>query len=128
MEDPRRNSNVLTQDGITQIAFHAYKAGAYTHLDTFLNPFWTYCTEFLPMSMAPNLVTTCGGVTCFLAYMATWYYLPQFEPYTDEQTGEPIEIPKALLIGNGICLIVYYTFDCMDGKQARRTGSSSPLG
>jgi ethanolaminephosphotransferase len=25
-------------------------------------------------------------------------------------------------------MFLYYTFDCMDGKQARRTGSSSPLG
>jgi phosphatidylglycerophosphate synthase len=29
---------------------------------------------------------------------------------------------------NGLCLLLYYTLDCMDGKQARRTHSSSPLG
>ena len=28
----------------------------------------------------------------------------------------------------GICLITYQTLDNMDGKQARKTGSSSPLG
>jgi ethanolaminephosphotransferase len=26
------------------------------------------------------------------------------------------------------CTFAYYTLDCMDGKQARRTGTSSPLG
>jgi ethanolaminephosphotransferase len=28
----------------------------------------------------------------------------------------------------GICLLVYQTLDNLDGRQARRTGSSSPLG
>ncbi|GMH83629.1 hypothetical protein TL16_g09662 [Triparma laevis f. inornata] len=29
---------------------------------------------------------------------------------------------------NGSCMLIYQTLDNMDGKQARRTGSSSPLG
>ena len=33
-----------------------------------------------------------------------------------------------VLIINGFCTWAYYTLDCMDGKQARRTGTSSPLG
>jgi len=122
-EDPTRSGNVLTQDGITQIAYHKYKAGDYTHLDNFLNPFWTYCTEkFLPMSMAPNMVTTLGGSACLIAYLTTWYYLPNFEV----REGETV--PAWLLLGNAFAVFLYYTLDCMDGKQARRTGTSSPLG
>lgn len=122
-EDPTRDGNVLTQDGITQIAEHKYKAGEYTHLDNFLNPFWTYCTyNFLPMSMAPNMVTTLGGTANLIAYLATWYYLPSFEPKEGES------VPPLLVAGNGVAAFLYYTLDCMDGKQARRTGTSSPLG
>jgi len=136
LEDARRHGNVLTQDGIAQIAFHQYKAGAYTHLDEILNPFWTWATEFLPMSMAPNLVTTCGGFFCLCSYMATWYYLPQFQERQQlvegDDNAEPslewLPVPKMLLVMNGLAIILYYTLDCMDGKQARRTGSSSPLG
>jgi ethanolaminephosphotransferase len=132
-EDPKRDGNVLSQDGITQIAHHKYKAGHYTYLDEFLNPFWTFCTEiFLPMSMAPNMVTTLGGFCCFLSYMATWYYLPQFEIVVADNEDDGGEkdwrVPALLLIGNGLTSILYYTLDCMDGKQARRTGTSSPLG
>ena len=29
---------------------------------------------------------------------------------------------------SGACLFIYQTLDNMDGKQARKTGSSSPLG
>lgn len=123
-EDAAQNGNVLTQDGISQIAHHKYKAGKYTHLDNALNPFWTYCTEiFLPMSMAPNMVTMLGGLVCFLSYMATWYYLPQFELRDGDD-----DTPKFLLLFNALATALYYTLDCMDGKQARRTETSSPLG
>ena len=122
-EDAKREGNVLTQDGLTQIAEHKYVAGEYTHLDNLVNPFWTYCTEnFLPMSMAPNLVTTLGGLANLIAYVVTWYYLPNFEP----KEGETV--PPLLLVGNAFAVFLYYTLDCMDGKQARRTGTSSPLG
>ena len=36
--------------------------------------------------------------------------------------------PSWVLALQGICLFVYSTLDNMDGKQARRTGSSSSLG
>jgi ethanolaminephosphotransferase len=55
--------------------------------------------------------------------MATWYYLEQFE------LGKGLDqVPTFLLIFNGLAVAIYYTMDCMDGKQARRTGTSSPLG
>lgn len=37
-------------------------------------------------------------------------------------------VPPWTLFFFGTCVIVYYNLDNMDGKQARRTGSSSPLG
>ncbi|CAB4031140.1 cholinephosphotransferase 1, partial [Paramuricea clavata] len=37
-------------------------------------------------------------------------------------------VPSWSLILNGLGLFVYQTLDAVDGKQARRTGSSSPLG
>uniref|UniRef100_A0A8J9SFD7 Ethanolaminephosphotransferase n=1 Tax=Phaeodactylum tricornutum TaxID=2850 RepID=A0A8J9SFD7_PHATR len=116
--EPPASQGVLTQDGLTQIVFHKYHAGTYTMLDNFLNPYWTYLTECLPMNMAPNLVTALGGMHCVVAYFITWIYLPSFDTLA----------PNWLLLLNGYCTIAYYTFDCMDGKQARRTGSSSPLG
>jgi ethanolaminephosphotransferase len=118
-ENAVKTGNVLTHDGVTQIAYHQYKSGTYTALDLALNSTWQYLTDLLPMTMAPNMVTTLGGLHCLLAYVVTWYYSPTF--------SSPV-VPDWVLLLNAYCCAAYYTLDCMDGKQARRTGTSSPLG
>lgn len=117
-EPQTRNGASLTQDGVTQIAFHEYKAGSYTFLDNLLNPAWAALTECLPMSMAPNLVTTLGALHCFAAYLVTWQYSANLNE----------TVPAWVLLFSAYCMAAYYTLDCCDGKQARRTQSSSPLG
>lgn len=109
---------VLTEDGVTQIAHHKYKAGSSTALDLALDSTWQRLTDMLPLSMAPNMVTTLGGLHCLLAYVVTWHYSPHFGS----------DVPNWVLLLNAYCSAAYYTLDCMDGKQARRTGTSSPLG
>jgi ethanolaminephosphotransferase len=119
--EPPTARGVLTQDGITQIAYHKYTPGTYTWLDTKLNPTWTALTNLLPLYVAPNLVTALGGLHCLASYtITTWYIM---DPSTVAST-----IPTWAFLLNGYCNLVYYTLDCMDGKQARRTNSSSPLG
>lgn len=109
----------LTKDGIENIARHKYVSGHYTSLDNFLNPMWNYLTDnLLPMWLAPNAVTTIGGLHCLVAYCVLWWHSPNFDQ----------QVPDWTVLLSGYCLIAYYTFDCMDGKQARRTGTSSPLG
>lgn len=118
--EPPTSNGVLTSEGIQKIKGHQYVAGTYTALDLCLNSGWQYLTEtFLPIWLAPNLVTALGGGFALLSYLCTSHYS------FDMVTGD---IPGWVLVVNGMCLIVYYTLDCMDGKQARRTNSSSPLG
>lgn len=115
LNEPPISHGVLTVDGMTQIATHKYKGGSYTHLDDFLSPnFWGPLTELLPMWLAPNVVTTLGGLGCLITFVLSAIY-----------NESP---PQWLFASNGLCMFWYYTLDCMDGKQARRTGSSSPLG
>jgi phosphatidylglycerophosphate synthase len=38
------------------------------------------------------------------------------------------DIPRWSFLFSAISIFVYQTLDAIDGKQARRTGSSSPLG
>ena len=109
---------VLTDDGLEFIANHQYKAGTYTWLDNVLNPFWTQLTELLPLWLAPNMVTTLGALHTLFSYALTWYYAPNLNTW----------VPSWVIVVNAYCAIAYYTLDCMDGKQARRTKSSSPLG
>lgn len=38
------------------------------------------------------------------------------------------EAPAWVYVLTALSVVAYVNLDCMDGKQARRTGSSSPLG
>jgi CDP-alcohol phosphatidyltransferase len=123
MLETATHDGVLTQDGISQIAHHKYHAGQNTILDGLLNPLWAYLTECLPYNMAPNLVTLLGGVHCLAAYVLTWYFTMDFNA-----SSMMVVVPCWVLLANAYSQLAYYTLDCMDGKQARRTNSSSPVG
>uniref|UniRef100_M4BV39 Aminoalcoholphosphotransferase n=1 Tax=Hyaloperonospora arabidopsidis (strain Emoy2) TaxID=559515 RepID=M4BV39_HYAAE len=96
---------MLEKKALEGIAAYKYKAGSYTYLDNVLNHFWTYSVQFLPIWMAPNLVTMIGTGVMMLTTVVQLYYAPHFSE---------------------ICPT--WTMDALDGKQARRTGASSPLG
>lgn len=84
-----------------------------------------------PQSIAPNVITFSGLIIMFVAYCAVWYYVPNLkvEKVQDETTGEEeFDVPRWIFLYNCIAMLVYQTLDNMDGKQARRTKSSSPLG
>jgi len=118
LEEGTSFTSPLTMDGLENIARHQYKAGTYSRLDDIMNPMWTALTEFLPMTLAANTVTSLGGMFCLASYVLTWIYTPNLDA----------RVPGWLHAVNALCLVIYYTLDCMDGKQARRTGTSSPLG
>jgi len=109
---------VLTDDGLEHIEKHKYKSGVYTPLDDLLNPMWLYLTDLLPMWFAPNLVTMCGFIPLCFTFVLTWWVSPTYDT----------PAPRWLALLNGTSLWAYQTLDAMDGKQARRTKSSSPLG
>lgn len=100
---------------------HAYK---YAGVDNSLvakhvmQPIWTRLVNFLPLWMAPNLVTLIGFVFIILSYLVTSYYHPAI-------LGGG---PRWVYLLNAVCMFIYQTMDALDGKQARRTLSSSPLG
>ncbi len=114
----KNDTMTLTEAGVEMIANHKYKSGHYTFLDNLLQPFWNALTELLPMWLAPNMVTFIGAMHCGVSYFISWYHSPSFDK----------PVPDWVVFLSGYCSIAYYTFDCMDGKQARRTGQSSPLG
>lgn len=108
----------LSPSGLQAIKNHKYVPGCYTPLDNLLNPWWFWATERLPMSMAPNLVTLVGTLHLVVVYGLNWHF-------TAAGDGTP---PPAVMAANAWCLFMYQTLDAMDGKQARRTGNSTPLG
>lgn len=109
---------LLSPKGLDAIASYKYKSGDLTALDHFLAPHLNNLTELLPRWLAPNLVTVIGSVPLGLAYVGLCICCPT--------AAEPV--PPWLLLYFGCSVVSYVVLDAMDGKQARRTGSSSPLG
>eukprot|EP00405_Crypthecodinium_cohnii_P014454 CAMPEP_0206460380 /NCGR_PEP_ID=MMETSP0324_2-20121206/24720_1 /ASSEMBLY_ACC=CAM_ASM_000836 /TAXON_ID=2866 /ORGANISM="Crypthecodinium cohnii, Strain Seligo" /LENGTH=385 /DNA_ID=CAMNT_0053932077 /DNA_START=12 /DNA_END=1169 /DNA_ORIENTATION=+ len=109
---------VLSKDGLEHVATHKYVPGAYTPLDNILNPFWLKLSEMLPLWLAPNLVTLLGFMPMALCYALLWGNSPHFS-----------EAPSRFLaLFTAVGTYFYQTMDAVDGKQARRTGASTPLG
>ena len=67
---------------------------------------------------SPNLITFAGFVPCLASFLLTAWYSPNLSEAP----------PQWLCALNLFCLWLYQTLDALDGKQARRTGTSSPLG
>ena len=108
----------LTPQGITNLKNHKYVAGVYSHLDNILNPYWIKMTEFLPVWLAPNMITFIGLIVL----------MSQSVGYALYDASLSVNQPRLLYLYSAIGVFVYQTLDALDGKQARRIGKSSPLG
>lgn len=108
----------LKNDDLDNIKKYKYVPGVYTPLDNFLTPFWGFLANLLPMNFAPNTITSIGLLFSLSSCIVYGYY--SFDLKTP--------CPTWVYIYGGIAVFLYQTFDALDGKQARRTGSSSPLG
>ncbi|KAF2547389.1 hypothetical protein F2Q70_00023021 [Brassica cretica] len=66
----------------------------------------------------PNMITLMGFMFLVTSSLLGYIYSPQLD-------SPP---PRWVHFEHGSLLFLYQTFDAVDGKQARRTNSSSPLG
>ncbi|XP_024527721.1 choline/ethanolaminephosphotransferase 1 isoform X1 [Selaginella moellendorffii] len=102
-------------------ALHRYK---YSGVDKsymakyVFQPFWSRFVNLFPLWMPPNMITLSG----FLLVVASAFLSYVYSPHMDSPS------PKWVHFLHGLLLFLYQTFDAVDGKQARRTNSSSPLG
>lgn len=83
-----------------------------------------------PEWLAPNAITLVGLILMVGSYLLIWYWCPgMYEANTDlDSATASYSVPAVIFLLNGIAMLIYQTLDNMDGKQARKTGSSSPLG
>jgi len=108
--------------------FDAYK---YSSKDTsplsnyVMHPFWNQTVKLCPRWVAPNLLTFVGFLFCFghFGLLALYDY-----DYTAATSPAQNQIPGWIWILVAVFLFLYHTLDGIDGKQARRTGTSTPLG
>jgi len=112
--------NYITPEGEERIKSYQYKCQTDSLVYRYImGPLANFNVKFMPMSLAPNTITLIAFVFNIIPHLMMIYY-----------SGESlsVDVPRWLCLFTGICQFLYMHFDNMDGKQARRTGSSSSLG
>lgn len=79
------------------------------------------------MWFAPNALTLIGFLLLVLEYVVLTWYDCNFYASSDNYP-QYTPIPNWVWLLCTLCMFLAHTLDGTDGKQARRTGSSSPLG
>jgi len=83
------------------------------------SPIAEFVSSLMPMNLAPNVITLIAAFCLVIPHVASVIIYGQaFEG--------PVNDWAPLVVG--IWHMAYITLDNVDGKQARRTGTSSPLG
>ncbi|KAI9323636.1 CDP-alcohol phosphatidyltransferase-domain-containing protein [Dichotomocladium elegans] len=110
----------LSNDELANLRLYKYSAVDKSFTTKFvLRHYWNWAIELFPLWIAPNMITLIGLLFMAINVGLTVIFAPDLEP-----EGGPRWIYYCYAIG----LWLYSTFDNVDGKQARRTGTSSPLG
>uniref|UniRef100_A0ABI7XKG5 Selenoprotein I n=1 Tax=Felis catus TaxID=9685 RepID=A0ABI7XKG5_FELCA len=89
-----------------------------------MHPFWNTIVKVFPTWLAPNLITFSGFLLVVFNFLLMAYFDPDF--YASAPGHK--HVPDWVWIVVGILNFIAYTLDGVDGKQARRTNSSTPLG
>ncbi|KAJ4421004.1 hypothetical protein N0V85_000349 [Neurospora sp. IMI 360204] len=109
----------VSDDALIHLKTYKYSAVDNSPVSNYiLKPYWNAFVEFLPLWVAPNMVTLIG----FSFIVANVGLLLIFMP---DLVGPG---PSWLYFSFAFGLFAYQTMDNVDGKQARRTGTSSGLG
>jgi len=82
-----------------------------------VSPFCAKLVKRFPTWIAPNLMTLMGLICNILAYIVPLYY-----------ASNNIELPSWVCFFSAFMIFTYMILDNCDGKQAFRTGNSTPLG
>lgn len=108
----------MTPQQLKRLDKHAYNCANESIVDPIMQKWWRYAIEQIPLWLAPNAITMIGLVINVLTSVILIYNCPTAkEPAPQWATG-------LCCLG----LFIYQTLDAIDGKQARRTNTSNPLG
>ncbi|XP_043479759.1 choline/ethanolaminephosphotransferase 1 isoform X2 [Leptopilina heterotoma] len=115
---PFYKEKLLSPGQLKRLSEHKYSYTSASILDAFLQPWWEWLVRRVPIWLAPNLITTIGLMVNIFTTLVLVYYSPDAK----------IKAPRWACFLCAVGLFVYQSLDSIDGKQARRTGTSSPLG
>jgi choline/ethanolamine phosphotransferase len=136
----------LSDKKLLRLSQHRYSASGATLLDPLMQRYWRWLVErVVPLWWSPNAMTLVGLACNIITACLLVYYSPDARHsvsiyimtlshrmsdgcYLSDTPSRCRQIPAWPLLLCAIGLFVYQTLDACDGKQARRTKTSSCLG
>ncbi|KAJ0179614.1 hypothetical protein K1T71_005326 [Dendrolimus kikuchii] len=109
---------ILNAAQLKRLSEHKYSCTSASLLDAWLQPWWCWLVSKTPLWLAPNLITILGLIVNIVTTLILVWYSP------DARQDPPRWACALCALG----VFIYQSLDAIDGKQARRTGSQSPLG
>ncbi|KAK0667740.1 putative choline/ethanolaminephosphotransferase [Cercophora samala] len=115
----RAAAECVSEEALIHLKYYKYSAVDKSPISNYvLKHWWNAFVEVLPLWVAPNMVTLLGFFCILINVALLVIYMPDL-------VGPG---PTWLYFSFALGLFMYQTFDNVDGKQARRTGTSSGLG
>jgi len=94
-----------------------------------MHPFWNTVVKVCPIWIAPNVLTFVGFLFTVANFVLLSIYDFHFKAAGDEIGSTPaFPVPRWVWFLAAFNLFMAHTLDGIDGKQARRTGTSGPIG
>lgn len=122
----QRNGHYISSEEATSLQNFKYNGKDLSLIYKYiLSPLAEFIVTLIPRWIAPNIITMFGMTWMIISYMLLYYYCPNFNEGLESEGNN---VPRFIFLFNGMAMLIYQTLDNMDGKQARRTGSSSALG
>lgn len=102
---------IFSNDELERFKQWKYTSKSFSVIDKYLEPYWIQLSNHIPSYVSANLLTITGHaiihlINCLSTFGNNWF--------------------TSFIIGIGI--LVYYTIDCLDGKQARKLKNSTCFG
>jgi len=108
----------LSERELKKLKEHQYSSCCTSLLDPLMQKYWNWFVTLVPLWVAPNLITMVGlAINIVTSLVLVWYC-----PTATEKA------PWWTTFSCALGLFIYQTLDAIDGKQARRTKTASPLG
>eukprot|EP01060_Flectonema_neradi_P030603 TRINITY_DN448_c0_g1_i2.p1 TRINITY_DN448_c0_g1~~TRINITY_DN448_c0_g1_i2.p1 ORF type:complete len:423 (+),score=64.07 TRINITY_DN448_c0_g1_i2:249-1517(+) len=111
----------LSERGVANLPNYKYSGSDASFIyQKFLSPMLNNWVETgkVPTWLHPNVITLIGLLCMVVSHVVTTLYCPTFTE----------SAPWWVWTLNATAQLIYWVLDALDGKQARRTGTSSPLG
>ena len=110
----------LSEEKLANLNKYKYKSTnqslLYNHI---ASPFLNKLVNFVPTKLAPNVITLSALMFNVIAAVIS---------YLDGGFDFSHELKRTTCLTIGLFQLIYYILDGLDGKQARKTGNSTPFG